>query len=79
MIIGRPELAPFPIGGEKRELAIHTAQLRMKEFKNIISGYSSRGMETRREGCQPYAPAALHHQGYFWYSFLLEAESNLRP
>jgi hypothetical protein len=33
-----------------------------------------------RQGCQPYAPAALYPQEVFiykvsWYSFLLEAES----
>jgi hypothetical protein len=26
-------------------------------------------------GCQPYAPAAFTPRKYFWYSFLLEAES----
>jgi hypothetical protein len=38
----------------------------------------------RRQGCQPYAPAALYPQFslFFkdaWYSFLLEAESTPGP
>jgi hypothetical protein len=37
-----------------------------------------------RQGCQPYAPAALYPQVYlffkdYWYSFLLEAESTPGP
>jgi hypothetical protein len=37
-----------------------------------------------RQGCQPYAPAALLPPGFFvfkdsWYSFLLEAESTPGP
>jgi hypothetical protein len=37
-----------------------------------------------RQGCQPYAPAALYPQVSFiikdsWYSFLLEAESTPGP
>jgi len=30
-------------------------------------------------GCQPYAPAAFTSRKYFWYSFLLEAESTPGP
>jgi len=30
-------------------------------------------------GCQPYAPATFTPRKYFWYSFLLEAESNPGP
>jgi hypothetical protein len=31
------------------------------------------------QGCQPYAPAAFNPRKYFWYSFLLEAESTPGP
>jgi hypothetical protein len=46
-------------------------RLRLPEFK-IIDTW-------RWQGCQPCAPAAFTPKKYFWYSFLLEAESTPGP
>ena len=45
--------------------------LRLPDFKKIST--------LRWSGCQPYAPAAFTPRKYFWYSFLLEAESTPGP
>jgi hypothetical protein len=41
--------------------------------------FSIQSAHRRRWNCQTYAPAALYPQEDSWYSFLLEAESTLRP
>jgi hypothetical protein len=46
-------------------------KLRLPDFKTIRI--------ERWQGCQPYAPAAFMPRKYFWYSFLLEAESTPGP
>jgi hypothetical protein len=45
--------------------------LRLPDFKTFGTW--------RWQGCQPYAPAAFTLQKYFWYSFLLVAESTSGP
>jgi hypothetical protein len=46
-------------------------RLRLQDFKTIGTW--------RWQGCQPYSPAAFTPCKYFWYSFLLEAESTPEP
>jgi hypothetical protein len=43
-------------------------RFRLPDFKTINT--------CRWQGCHPYASAAFTPRRYFWYSFLLEAESN---
>jgi hypothetical protein len=45
--------------------------LRLPDFKTIGTW--------RWQGCQPYTPTAFTSRKYFWYSFLLEADSTPGP
>jgi hypothetical protein len=41
--------------------------------------FSRKSAHRWRQCCRPYAPAAFYPHEYFWYSFLLEAESTPVP
>jgi hypothetical protein len=84
-LLGMDHTAHCPISGVylyfREQLLPYESYPRNRPWRPIALWYltlSRQSAHRWRQGCQPYAPAALYFPEalffYFWYSFLLEAE-----